>query len=164
MILIVSIISFLLDGLVSNIVSKNGLFIPLFSLMAIVLIYPYLKKKDLNIYYRYIGIIGLLYDIVYTGDFLLSALIFIGLGMLVHYLSDFFLNNILNTLFIGLVVIIGYRLITYIITILALNTDFSWFILVKGIYSSLIVNILYLILGYVVCKKISKKHKIYRMN
>ena len=73
------IISFLLDGIISNIVPFNlvdpSYFKTIYSLISLVIIYNYFdnKKKYLSI----LVILGILFDIVYTNTFILNIIVFL---------------------------------------------------------------------------------------
>ena len=94
------LISFLLDGILSSIFYGDSLFLPLFSIIILVVTYPYMmqsKKKFLIA----IGVLGLLYDVVYTNTFFLYVYIFILIGLVIMLFYRFFRNQIINTLLIG---------------------------------------------------------------
>ncbi|MDD4548063.1 MAG: hypothetical protein PHI05_04920, partial [Bacilli bacterium] len=65
MIVFMIILSLILESLVSNIVPLGSVFTPLFSIVSLVLIYPFFNNNDLR-YIKYCGITGLIYDIIFT--------------------------------------------------------------------------------------------------
>lgn len=154
------ILSFFLDSFISNIVPLNtNYFIPLFSLVAIILIYPYFNKNT-NHYLFAVGILGLAYDIFYTDTLVLNLTIFLALGLLIKYVYSIFTINIVNSIIWLLVIIILYRTVTYIILILASYLSLDFMALVKSIYSSLILNVIYCLLGYYILDYLSYTFRI----
>ena len=70
--ILILLISFMLDSIVSNLVPLHSLFTPLFSLVSLIVVYPFFygdKKKFLI----YSGIYGFLYDIVYTNTIFVNT-------------------------------------------------------------------------------------------
>ncbi len=154
------IISFLLDGVVSNFVSLNtNFFAPLFSLVAITIVYPYFNKNS-NDYLKTVGVIGILYDFVYTDTMILNLAIFLVLGLLVKYFHSIFNNNIINNIIWLIIIIIIYRLITYLILVLSGYLTFDINVLFKSIYSSLILNVIYCLIVYFLLDYLNYKFKI----
>ena len=142
------ILSFFLDSFVSNLVPLNtNYFTPLFSLVSIILIYPYFNKNT-NHYLVAVGILGLAYDIFYTDTLVLNLTIFLALGLLIKYVYSIFTINIVNSIIWLLVIIILYRTVTYVILFLAGYLSLDLMSLLKSIYSSLILNVTYCLLGY----------------
>ena len=82
MIILISIISFFLDGILSHYILPNSLFLPLFTVVALVLIYPYFNNNNYR-YFKYIALLGLLYDISYLDTLFLNFFIFIIIGFIV---------------------------------------------------------------------------------
>lgn len=158
--LITLIVSFLLDGIVSNFVSLNtNFFNPLFSLVAIILVYPFFNKNDNN-YLKIVSIMGLFYDFVYTDMMVLNLALFFVLGLLIKYFYSVFTENIINNVIWLVIIIVFYRLIAYLILVLAGYLPFDIDILFKSIYSSLILNIIYCLFVYYFLDYLSYKFKI----
>ena len=83
MIIFISLVSFFLDGVLSKYISPNSIFLPLFTIVSLVLIYPYFNNNN-NRYFKYIAILGLLYDIAYMNMsfynfFIFMLLVFINI-------------------------------------------------------------------------------------
>ena len=159
MVLALLIISFFLESIFSNIVPTHTIFSPLFTLMSIILIYPYFNKKNSS-YYKTCFIIGLFYDLVYTDTIVFNAFLFVLMGLIIVKLNDLFANNYLNSGLMATIVIILYRIITYLFLILTGNINFSLIILFKSIYESLIANIIYIMVMYGITDYLSRKFKI----
>lgn len=158
MIIFISMISFFLDGIISKYVSFNSLFLPLFTLVSIILIYPYFNNNNFR-YFRYIAILGLLYDIVYMNLLFYNFFVFMILGFINIFISYLLSHRLYINLFITVISIILYRLINYIY-MLIIGDNCSFILFFKSVYSSLILNIIYCIIIYLITEGYSKKHKI----
>lgn len=158
MIPVVVILSFLLEILFSNLVSSSGLFIPLFFLVTLVIIYPYFKSK--SNYIIICLICGLLYDLGFLNTAFVNTLCFTFTGLFIMFLHSYINYNIVSTSIVNIISIVFYRIINYLLLCLVAYTNFNILISVKGIYSSLIVNILYGIILYLLLEFISKRFNI----
>lgn len=161
MIVVLSVISFLLDGILLRFLSPNTIFLPLFTIVSLVIIYPYFNDDNYR-YFKYTAILGLLYDIVYFNTIFFNTFIFMFLGFVVIFFSYLLSNNLYVDTLITVICIVLYRIINYIFVVLFRNVDFSFLSLFKSIYSSLIINILYCIVLYLISEFYSRKHKILR--
>lgn len=162
MIILITLISFYLEGILSNVINLNYL-IPLFTLLSLVIIYPYLfnRKKD---YFIICFIIGFLYDIGYTDTLFLNAFIFLLIGYIIYLINIFITNNIFNVTIISIIIIIIYRIITYLVLIFInyLTPDID--LLIKSIMNSISINIIYILFMYKITDLISRKKGIYKMD
>ena len=137
-------ISLLLETIVSNIVGINSIFIPLFFIMSLILIYP---KKN---YMVYCIICGLIYDICFYNSLFINTISFIFIGLLLPNLNKY------NIYMKSIIVIIFYRFITYFMLVLIGYSRFNALLLFKSIYSSIILNIIFIILVKL-CYNIKRK-------
>lgn len=161
--IILIIVSFFLEG-VLTVFLDNTLFIPLFSLMSLIVTYPYMNNDKK--YYFCVGTVGLLYDIIYTGTPFINTISFLLLALLIKYFFKFFHNHLLSTIFFSCFVIALYRLMVYSFLYLVRYLSFDKNVLLQSIYSSLIINVIYLFISHFILKKIrSRKPKsIYSTN
>ena len=141
------IISFILDNFISNFINHNSLFYPLFTLLSLIIIYPKLTKK-INKYYLISFLLGLIYDVAVTDTLFFNAFIFLLLSYIVNYIFRKIPYNYLSVLIISFISIIYYRLITYIVLLLLNYLHFNLLTLLKSIYNSLILNIIYITILY----------------
>lgn len=135
------IISFLLDGLLSNL--RVSYFIPLFSLMSLLLI---LNKND-N-YYGYAILLGLLYDISYTDTLFLNCLIFLLISYLIKKIEHYLSYNIFNQILISILIILIYRILTYFILNIIGYLSLDLLSLGINIIKSIPLNVFYVCLIY----------------
>ena len=161
MIVFISVLSFLLDGILSKYILPNSIFLPLFTIVSLVLIYPYFNDNN-YCYFRYIAIIGLLYDITYLNTIFLNFFIFIIIGFFNCLFNYLLSNNLYTNVMITVISIILYRLSHYLYLAIFKTQTFDLMILFESIYKSLILNILYCIIIYCFTELYSNKHKILR--
>lgn len=159
MIYIILVISFILEGVFTNLVSMNSMFLPLFSIISLSLIYPFIKNKD-NLFLYLCLMLGLMYDVVYTNSLFINTISFPILGFVIIFIYNYINYNVLNIVFINFIVIILYRIISYIlICIIAFrNFDIDYFIF--SITHSIFSNIIYGVVLYLILKFIRKKFKL----
>ena len=155
----VIIISFILDSVISNFISLNSLFMPLFTLMSLIIVYPYFKGNIKN-YFTVCFITGLFYDLVYTDTIVIHAFLFLLIGFIITRLNLVFSNNYLNVIIMAIITIIFYRFVSYILLLITNNISFSFMILLKSIYHSLILNIIFVFFTFMITDRISFKFKI----
>lgn len=146
------ILSFILEGLISNLISiQTKLFNPLFTLISLILFnHKYNLKKYLIISFC----IGLLYDIIYTNTLFLNAFIFLLLSYLTYIIFKIINNNLINRVIVSVASIFIYRIIVYLILITRYSISYK--ILINSITSSLLINIIYILI-IILINKIRKK-------
>ena len=155
--IIILVISFLLEGDISNFVPVNGFLAPLFTLTALIIIYPLFDESFE--YYKYAFITGLAYDLFYTDTIVFHAIIFTFMAFLITRLNLVLSDNYVNVLIIIAICILVYRVITYGLLILVSSMSFDFLSLVFSILKSLIINLIYSVILFFVVKKIQKKYK-----
>lgn len=155
---IILIISFFMEGIFTNLVSFNSLFIPLFTLTSMVISYDFIGKTEKNLTYILSSfIIGIVYDIAYTNSVFINTFAFVICATFIIIINKYIRSNILSRTCINLFIIIIYRIITYLLLVIFKYFQFSFNSLFRGIYSSIISNIIYGIFLYFICNKILKK-------
>ena len=146
MIFIILAISYLLEVSFSNIIPAGSFLVPLFFITGLVVIYPYFKEKR-NFLICSI-ICGLIYDISFYTSGFINTISFSFCGILVMAFYNYFRYNIYSTTFIAFINIVIFRLINYFLLLVLDFIVFNPKILFKGIYNSIIMNILYVIILY----------------
>ena len=157
------IISFLLESYISMYIpisiSNYNLFIPMFTIVSLLIIYPFFNNNTKN-YLTVCLIFGTLYDIAFTNTLGLNLTLFFVLGYIIVILDNLLSNNLFNLLIKMICVIIIYDLITYFILIMVNYIDYSILTLIIKIGKSLILNILYLTVLYFITNSLAKKFHI----
>lgn len=156
MILIISG-SFIFDNIISLCINKNSLFFPLFTLLSLIIIFSY-NLKDYNYFLLCFGI-GLLYDVVFTDTLFLNSSIFLFFSLCIYLIFKKINYNLFNIILVSLLLIFVYRIITYILFLLSFKAHFNLFTLLSGVYSSIIINIVYIGVIYFIRKKITNSSK-----
>lgn len=154
---ILLLISFLLEGIISNFVPINGFLLPLFTLMALIIIYPLFDEH--SEYYKYAFITGLAYDLFYTDTIIFHAIIFCFIAFLITRLNLVLSDNYFNILIIVAICILIYRFVTYGLLVLVSNMSFDFITLMLSVLKSLIINLIYSMILFFVVKKCQKKYK-----
>lgn len=140
-----------MEGIISNFISiSTELWNPLLSLGTIVAIYPFFKNKKR--YYQICFGYGVIYDLVYTNTLIFHGFLFLCIGYLAHYMHKLFSTNIVNIILLTFLSISAYRILSYILLCLVGNYQFTWLALFHSITSSLLLNIIYMILLYIFFK------------
>ena len=155
--MIIMIISFFLDGILSNLLTYSTYLYPLCSLLSLVIIAPYFKKRCIQKYFVYSAILGLLYDIVYTETLFLNMVLFFLIAVLIKLIYNLIKNTLLNTYIISLFIIICYRLSNYLIFLLIKYLSFNLKILFDSIINSLLLSFSYILIFFYLGRLIYKK-------
>lgn len=161
MIILFFIISFLLDGIVFSLSSLNSVAFPLFSLLSLLIAYPYYSRNIKNFYMSAI-LIGIVYDIVYTNSLFLNTLLFLVMAYIINLMFKYLTNNFLNTFLISTIIICLYRLFNYLFYIVIGVINWNLNDLIMSISFSLIINYIYIALFYFLLYIFSKKRGIKR--
>ena len=159
MITVVIILSFLFDGIFSNLITNNSLLVPIFSLVSLLVLYPYFNSNNKN-FIIVSGIVGLFYDIIYTDSIFVNTFMFLLLSIFIIKISEYANYNLLNLSILTIISICLYRILSYLLLCMVGYLNFNEIILIRGIYSSLIINIIYCIILYFVTDYIGKKFKL----
>ena len=156
---LILVISFILDNIFSMLIPINSFLLPLFTLMSLVIIYPFFKDKGRK-YLSACFFTGMAYDLIYTDTILIHAFIFLMIGLLIINLNRLLSSNHVSVMFIGLVVVIFYRVIMYLFLVISNTVSFDLLGLLASIYNSLIANTIYILLLSIITDIISHKYKI----
>lgn len=160
--IIIMIISLLLDGLLTNylpyLVNDLSFFTPLFTLISIFIVYPLYRKKEKE-YFISIFILGFVYDLIFTNLLFFNAVLFVFVGFLIKYIiKNFELGHIKIIIYV-LLIVIFYESLTAlflgIFNIVPITIDR----LIYKITHSLLINIIYSELLFIIIKILPKRFK-----
>ena len=158
MIPVVIVLSFFLEIIFSNIVSLTGIFIPLFLIVSLVLMYPFFKSK---LYFMIVCFVcGLIYDLGFLNTVFVNTLCFVALGLMIILIHSYMNYNLVSTTIVNVIIIVFYRIISYLLLCLTAYTNFHMYTLFRGIYSSLIINIIYGVSLYLLLELICRRFNI----
>lgn len=155
-------ISFLLDGLISNLVPFNlvdpGYFKTIYSIISLVIIYNYFDnhKKYLSI----LIVLGIFFDIVYTNTFILNIVVFFIIYLILSYLDYIIPTNIITINIKSIACISSYHILTYIILLLSNYNNYSIKLLGIILIRSIIMTIIYTTISYLLINKIYDNKRI----
>ena len=144
MIYLILLISFLLDGIVSFIFNNNVMFNTLFSLMSLIIIFRYYKRREDLKYLITVFVVGLLVDIVYTDTLFLNAGIYLVIGIVIIKYFKLFTYNLLNSIILGFIIISLYRLLNFLALSNTGVISINFYKLIESIYSSIFLNLIYI--------------------
>ena len=156
------IVSFLLDGIISNLIpfsiTDPSYFKTIYTVVSLVIMYNYFdnKKKYLII----LIILGLLFDIVYTNTFLVNVIIFITLYIILIKIDYQIPTNIITINIKSIICISFYHILTYIILLLSHYSSYNINFLLLIIVRSIIMTIIYTSISYLILNKMYEDKKI----
>ena len=155
-IVIYVIISFLLDGLISNFINPDianpSYLKTIYSLVALVISYNYFDNEKK--YLKILLILGILFDIVYTNTFLLNIFIFIVIYFILRFLNIYINNNLITINLKTILAIIIYHSLSYLILLLTNYHHYPLKLLLLVILGSIIMTIIYTTISHLFIKKI----------
>ena len=160
--IIISIISILLDGLLTNYlpyeVGNLSLFTPLLTFVSIFIIYPFYRKNEYN-YILHLFILGIIYDLLYTNLLFFNGILFMLIGLITIFIYKNYNVGYIRVVIYTIILIFFYESITgllfYIFNLVPITLEG---ILYK-IYHSIILNIIYVELLFIIIKLLPKKYK-----
>ena len=163
--IVILIISLLLVGIINNSVPylNLSLFTPLLTLISVIVIYPLYKKEDKK-YLIIIFVTGIIYDLLYTNLLFYNGVLFLVLGLLNIYINKKIEVNYLTIILILLLNITLYVLLNSIILYICNIVTITPLKIVYIYLHSLILNMVYGYLLFVVIKKKNSKKKSIKLN
>ena len=156
------ILSFLLDGIISNHLPFNlvdpSWFKTIYSIIALVIIYNYFDNKTK--YTLILLVLGLFFDIVYTNTFILNIIVFLVIYLILSNLDYLMPNNIITINIKSIICISTYHILTYIILLLSNYNDYSIKLLFIIIIRSIVMTIIYTTISYLLMNKIYDEKRV----
>ena len=156
------IISFLLDGIISNIIPFNlvdpSYFKTIYSVISLVIIYNYFDNHQK--YLPILIILGIFFDIIYTNTFILNIIVFLIIYIVLSNLDYIITTNIFTINLKSIVCISTYHITTYIILLLANYNNYSIKLLGLILIRSIIMTIIYTTISYLIMNKIYEYKRI----
>ena len=154
--IILLIISFLLQGLVSNFIGVNSsIFYTIYVLISLLIIYPHFENKKK--YLILLFIFGLLMDLVYTNTTLLNVSLF----FIIYYFSrmfHFFLPyNLLTINISNILSVFIYNIINFLMLAILRVDSYSFISLIKLLGSSILMSIIFTSIVYWLVNYLKKR-------
>lgn len=164
---IIMTISLLLDGILTNYLpyleNTISIFTPLFTVVTIFIIFPLYYKKEKQ-YFITIFLLGIIYDLFYTNLLFFNATLFLIIGILTKFLYKNYEVNYFKLIIYITIVIISYESLTGTILFLFQIVPVTFFKVLYKITHSLLINIIYAELVFLIINCIPKKYKKIRIN
>lgn len=139
-IFIIIFLSIILECNLSNYILINTNFFNNFlTVTSLIIISDMIKDK--NRFYFLVIILASFYDLIFTNRFGFSLISFFILAIFIKNIDKIFKTHIKIIKYI--IIFILYRIICYLILLLIGYLKFDFFVLLKSIYSSIIINLIY---------------------
>ena len=156
------VLSFILDNFMSNIFPSTltdiSCFTTIYIIISFVIIYPYFDSEKK--YYILLIIFGLLFDILYTGSFILNMILFLMVGVFIKILNNIFPENVFTTNLISIGSITLYHILSFIILSLVSNINYDFMLLINIVIHSILMTIIYTSISYFSMKFVYKKFNV----
>ena len=159
--IIIIIISLLLDGLLTNFfpyVGSLSIFTPLLTVVAISIVYPLFRKKE-NKYLLTLFIVGIIYDLLYTNLYFIDGVLFFIIGLISIKLYKYLEIDNIKILLLSLIVIVVYEVLLFLIIFVFRITDVTLFRLIYKISHTILLNILYGEILYIIITLLPNNYK-----
>lgn len=156
------LVSFFLESIISNFIFlSTNLLAPLFVLTALVVVFPYFNSE--KEYFKMCILFGFLYDVVFSNTLFINIGLFLIVGSITKMLNYYLSNNIMNSILILFVNIVIYRVCFYFILVFANILTFDFLYLLKSIYSSILLNFIYISILYTIIRLSIRKKQYYKL-
>lgn len=153
------VVSFLLDGIMSNIfpstLSNISYFTTIYIIISFAIIYPYFDNDKK--FFMLIFIFGILFDILYTSTIFVNTFIFIIIGIVIKILYNVLPENVFMTNIISYIGIIIYHILSFAILMITGYMNYNIILLFNIIIHSIFMTIIYTSISYFVIKFIYNK-------
>ena len=160
--IIIIITSLLLDGLLTNylpyLVNDLSIFTPLFTITILFLIYPFYRKNT-KLYYLTAIITGFIYDSFYTNLLFFNAIIFFIISVIAKSIYKNYEVSYLRLVVYIIILITSYETITGLILYIFQVVPITPYKVFYKITHSLIINIIYGELIFLILNIIPNKYK-----
>ena len=164
---IFTFISFFIDLFLSSFIpiinTSNNFLIPMFTIISLVLMYPYFinKNKEFIIYSL---VTGFIYDIVVTNTLCFNMIMFSFIAFLIIMLDNNLSNNITSIIVKSFIIIFSYDIVVYFVLVLINYINFNILGLLIKLVKSILLNLIYIIISYNILDKISQKFNIKKLS
>lgn len=159
---IILIVSILLDGVLTNflpyLVNDLSIFTPLLTVVSIFIIYPLNRKKETK-FFILIFIVGIIYDLLYTNLLFLNGLLFVLIALLSKVIYKNFETSYFKLIIYTILIIIVYESVYAGILFIYRVVPITFYKLIYKISHTLILNIIYTEILYLIINKLPKKYK-----
>ena len=154
--LLLVMVSIFLDVIFNNIfiISINSIsyFYPMFTITSVVYLSNFYTNPNRKNYYVLVLLIAIMYDCIVIGNILISICLFLSIAVLNIKLKNHLTNNLINNILRLILSIICYDLLFNLLFVIVGYKVFDISKIIYKITHSLIVNIIYLVVMFLVLK------------
>ena len=104
------------------------------------------------------------YDIFISSYTLINTFLFLLMGTLITILNKQWNNNVINNIIFFVILNIVYQTVYYFMISIIENIPWISYLNFNFILNTMIINIIFISILYIVTDKISKKYKIYKID
>ena len=155
--ILLSIISILLDIVFNNVftsaVNSISYFYPMFTITSIVYLSNFYSNANRKNYYVLILFVSIIYDSFVINNLLISISLFISIAIVNIKLKNYLANNLINNFLRLILSIILYEILFNLLLVIIGYKMFDIHKIIYKVTHSLIINIFYLALMFLVLKE-----------
>lgn len=159
---VILVVSFFLDGILSNflpyMVGDLSLFTPMVTVVSLIMVYPFFRKR-LQQYFISCFVVGLCYDFMYTNLLFYNAILFTVLGLVIFLLYKYIRPTWISLLLFVVIVIGIYESMNAIVILSFHLVPMTFYRLMYKISHSLLFNLCYAEVLYFIIWLLPKKYK-----
>ena len=148
--IILLIISFIVQGVISNVIGYTQenitIFYTIYPLLTLLTIYPYFENK--NKFLLILIIFGLLTDLVYSNTLIFNTCLFYAIYKIHQTFHFFFPYNLFTISISSLIGVYIYHVTTFLFLVLINFNNYNPIILLNTLLNSTIMTIIYTIITY----------------
>lgn len=152
-------ISFLLQGVVSNVIGYTpeniSIFFTIYPLITLMTIYPHFENQ--NKFLLILAIFGILTDLVYSNTLIFNACLFYALYKINQVFHFFFPYNLFTMSISNLLAVYMYHIVTFLFLIFLDFDNYNLTILLKSLVNSTLMTIIYTIITYLLVNFIKQR-------
>lgn len=150
------IVSIFLDVIFNNAfmssINNISYFYPMFTITSVVYLSNFYTNPNRKNYYVLVLLIAIMYDCIVIGNLLISISLFLSIAVLNIKLKNHLTNNLINNILRLVLSIICYDLLFNLLFVIVGYQVFNISKIIYKITHSLIVNIIYLVVMFLVLK------------
>lgn len=159
--LIIATVSLILDIILNNflpyMLGNLSFFTPMFTVVSLLFIYYFFRKRERH-YYIFSFILGVVYDLIFTNLLFYNGILFLAISFIVTILYKYLDINYFNVILDVLIIIVIYELFNFIIIFIFNLAFVSFYRLFYKIIHSLVLNIIYAEVVYLIINLLPKKY------
>lgn len=158
--IVILVISLFLDGFLSNylpyLVGDLSLFTPLLTVVSVFIIYP-LFYKDNKRYFILAFVVGMIYDLFYTNLLFFNGFLFLLISFITTKVTKNIQVNFFSVLYEVILIIVVYEVVYAILLVIFNLVPVTLYLVLYKIGHSILLNVIYVEVIYLIMKKFNAK-------